>query len=220
MYTVITAIFVRTSYYTGEAHSLVKEQRTEVMLAPESEEELTMLVQFDEYEPHLVDQNSFEVSVAADVIGTNYQFQGRDDFRVRMPDIKFEFEGSAVAGKPLTVHAILDNPIPRTLTRCYFLIEGAGLTEPLKIPVKRYEVKKVLNSKIITIFFFHRNIPVGGEGRVTFQIIPKSPGEKTISGKFVSRELGTDIDGYRNIRVAQASPYDDVEFDINENVTY
>ena len=60
------------------------------MIAPESEEELTMLVQFDEYEPHLIDQNSFEVSVAADVIGTNYQFQGRDDFRVRMPDVKFE----------------------------------------------------------------------------------------------------------------------------------
>lgn len=48
-----------------------------------------------------------------------------------------QFEGSAIVGKPLTVHAILDNPIPRTLTRCYFLIEGPGLTEPLKVHVKR-----------------------------------------------------------------------------------
>lgn len=90
IYTVITAIFVRSTYYTGEPHSLVKEQRIEVMLGPESEEELTMLVQFNEYENHLIDQNSFEVSVAADVVETNYQYQGRDDFRVRMPDVKFE----------------------------------------------------------------------------------------------------------------------------------
>ena len=83
-------MMVRSSYYTGEPHALIKEQKTEVRLAPHSDQELTLLVQFDEYEPHLIDQNSFEVTVAADVVETNYQYEGRDDFRVRMPDVKFE----------------------------------------------------------------------------------------------------------------------------------
>lgn len=83
-------MFVRTTYYTGEPHSLVKEQRTEIVVPPEATQEMSMLVNFNEYEKHLADQNSFEVSVAADVVETNFQFQDRDDFRVRMPDIRFE----------------------------------------------------------------------------------------------------------------------------------
>ena len=49
-----------------------------------------MLVTFKEYEDHLIDQNSFEVAVAADVLETDYQMQAREDFRLRMPDVKFE----------------------------------------------------------------------------------------------------------------------------------
>lgn len=36
MYTVIAGMFVRSTYYTGEVHELVKEQRTELVMAPES----------------------------------------------------------------------------------------------------------------------------------------------------------------------------------------
>lgn len=113
VYTVVAAMFVRSTYYTGEVHDLVKEQRTEVLMSPGSgqslcaiatkeldqehvcvvgraEQELTMLVTFREYEDHLIDQNSFEVSVAADVLEMDYQLQAREDFRLRMPDVKFE----------------------------------------------------------------------------------------------------------------------------------
>ena len=61
-------------------------------LSLKKEQELTMLVTFREYEQQLIDQNSFEVSVAADVLETDYQFQAREDFRVRMPDVKFEVQ--------------------------------------------------------------------------------------------------------------------------------
>lgn len=98
----------------------------------------------------------------------------------------------------MTVHAILDNPIPRTLTHAYFLIEGAGLTDPLKVPVKR-------------------NVSIGGEARVLFTITPKSPGDKTISAKFISKELGPDVDGFRNLRVSPSYPYHE-GYDWNENI--
>ena len=137
VYTVITSMLVRSTYYTGEPHEVVKDQRRELLLPPESEQELTMLVTFTEYELHLIDQNSFQVLVTADVKEVDYQFSARDDFRVRMPDIKFEFEGDAIVGMPLVVYASLLNPIPRNLTRAYFILEGPGLTEPLKLPVKR-----------------------------------------------------------------------------------
>ena len=35
-YTVVAAMFVRSTYYTGEVHRLVKEQRTELVMSPES----------------------------------------------------------------------------------------------------------------------------------------------------------------------------------------
>lgn len=137
VYTVVTSMLVRSTYYTGEPHEVVKDQRRELTLPPESEQELSMLITFTEYELHLIDQNSFSVLVTADVREVDYQFSARDDFRVRMPDIKFDFEGDAIVGSPLTIYASLLNPIPRNLTRCYFIVEGAGLTEPLKLPVKR-----------------------------------------------------------------------------------
>lgn len=45
---------------------------------------------YAEYEEHVIDQKTFEVSVAADVQESDYQFQARKDFRLRMPDVKFE----------------------------------------------------------------------------------------------------------------------------------
>lgn len=65
-----------------------------------------------------------------------------------------QLEGSPVVGRPLTVHAILDNPIPRTLTRAYFLIEGPGLTDPIKIPVKKYVYRDCLYDCDLIIFVF------------------------------------------------------------------
>lgn len=65
-----------------------------------------------------------------------------------------QLEGSPVVGRPLTVHAILDNPIPRTLTRAYFLIEGPGLTDPIKIPVKKYVYHSCLYDYDLLIFVF------------------------------------------------------------------
>lgn len=60
----------------------------------------------------------------------------------------------------------------------------------------------------------------GGEARVVFSIVPKSPGDKTISAKFISRELGTDVDGFRTFTVAPDPSllFDSIDF--NENVLF
>lgn len=51
-------------------------------------------VTYNDYADHLIGQNSFEVIGAAEVMDLDHQYQSRDDFRVRMPDVKFE------VGKP------------------------------------------------------------------------------------------------------------------------
>ena len=202
-YTVNAAIFVRTTYYTGEIFELVKERRAEVVVGPESEHDLLTLVTYKEYEDKLVDQNTFEVAAAADIVETDYQFHTRDSFRVRMPDVKFELAGKAIAGQPVTVYAYLKNPLPRYLTSAYFIIDGPGLMDPMKKVVKG-------------------SVPPGEEARVVFSIVPKHPGEKTISAKFFSRELGDDVDGFRNIIVGTNNnsviPATFEETDLNENV--
>lgn len=131
-----------------------------------------------------------------------------------------QFSGEAIAGKSLTVFAFLHNPIPRNLTRSSFVVEGAGLMQPLRLPVKRFDCYLpdcvVLHLGSLCCCF--RSVPPGGEARVVFSIVPKSAGEKTISAKFMSRELGNDVDGSRNFYVAPAASFEETDF--NENVLF
>ena len=66
---------------------------------------------------------------------------------------------------------------------------------------------------------FYRTVAIGGEARVGFKIYPKSAGDKVITAKFISRELGSDVDGYRSVRVAPAPnlTFDERVIDLNEN---
>lgn len=48
-----------------------------------------------------------------------------------------QFEGDTIEGQPFTCHAYLLNPLPIALTRAYFLIEGPGLMDPLKVSLKK-----------------------------------------------------------------------------------
>lgn len=50
---------------------------------------------------------------------------------------------------------------------------------------------------------------------MSFAVTPRSAGDKIISAKFISKELGPDVDGYRNVRVARNYS---VRSDFNSNV--
>lgn len=53
------------------------------------------------------------------------------------------------------------------------------------------------------------------EARVSFVVTPRASGKKTISAKFISREIN-DADGYKNIRVSPNVPFGSNE--INNNL--
>ncbi|KAI1284879.1 Annulin [Halotydeus destructor] len=192
VYSVHNLFDVRSTFYTGEHYSIAKKDRQETKVAPNSETDLKLMLTYDDYSKHLIDQNSFHIAVLATVLETQFQYHASDDFRVRMPDISFEIEGDVVKGKSFTCMAYFMNPLPKTLTRGFFRIEGPGLGVPLKLPLEY-------------------NVEQGQEARVIFDLTPTAAGFKTITAKFESREL-TDVDGFMNVRIG------DMNNDINSNM--
>lgn len=180
-YTVDALLRVDSMLYTGELKKLVKKEKYEVKVASGKEEAIKLKVSYEDYERAIVDQAAFNIATMATVQETGFDYFAQDDFRVRMPDIFIETEGELVEGKEFTVTVRLINPLPKSLTKGVFSLEGPGLGEPLKLKVKG-EVK------------------AGEEAIATCKMTPKKGGERSIAAKFESKEL-KDVDGMTTIFV-------------------
>ncbi|KAG8198472.1 hypothetical protein JTE90_022202 [Oedothorax gibbosus] len=180
-YTVKGAMAVHTVLYTGQLKNQVKKERFNEVIKEGAEKEVIMNVTFDEYEKLLVDQAAFNMIAMAHVEETGFDYFAQDDFRVRKPDIKFELEGEPVQGEELKVTAKLSNPLPKALRKGYFIIEGSGLGQAVKLRLPN-------------------DVAPESVAQVTCKLVPKSSGEKNIVAKFSSRELD-DVDGYHVINV-------------------
>ncbi|XP_054154327.1 annulin-like [Oppia nitens] len=182
VYTVNAIVGIRSTSYTGVTRSIVKKDRQELQVGPQTEEELIIVVTYSEYEKHLLDQSIFNITVMANVLETDFQYYAMDDFRLRMPDIKIETIGDIIQGKPFTCNVFFRNPLPKSLTNGVFTIEGPDYSNRLRYPLK-------------TPIF------PDTEARATFRLVPKTSGERTISAKFMSNEL-RDVDGFKSIKVS------------------
>lgn len=115
-------------------------------------QKITMPVTYDEYAPELSDQCAFNVACLANVKDTNFEFFSQDDFRVRKPDITIKVDSrlfllqenvrlyftlvskapsEVPLGKQFDVTVSLVNPLPIELNYSMFVIEGAGLGQPM-----------------------------------------------------------------------------------------
>ncbi|EDV31392.1 uncharacterized protein Dana_GF14572, isoform A [Drosophila ananassae] len=167
--------------YTGVGAVEVKSLGFELDLQPKSSDYVRMEVIFEEYYEKLSSQASFQISVAAKVKDTDYDYYAQDDFRVRKPDIKFQLgEASIVAQKELDVIVRLVNPLPIPLHKGVFTVEGPGIEQPLKFKIAE--------------------IPVGGTAAATFKYTPPYAGRGTMLAKFTSKELD-DVDGYKHYEI-------------------
>ncbi|XP_040062860.3 annulin [Ixodes scapularis] len=185
-YTAHVIIRVEAVHYTGNKKKQVKDESYEVHLKPNSKEEVGMLVTYEEYEKALLDQALFNISTLATIKETKFEYFAQDDFRVRMPDVKIEIEGEPSVNKQLNVRASFKNPLPKPLNKAYFVIEGPGLSKPLRLlPHKQ-------------------KIAPGEEARVSFQLVPESAGPKAIIAKFFSKELD-DVDGFKAVDVTDTT---------------
>lgn len=81
-----------------------------------------------------------------------------------------------IVGQTLYASAKFRNPLPVSLKKGRFLIEGPGLNEQLKLKLSE-------------------PVEVDADAECTFSMIPKLEGRARIAAKFYSREL-EDVDGH------------------------
>ncbi|KAH8353156.1 hypothetical protein KR084_009309, partial [Drosophila pseudotakahashii] len=167
--------------YTGVGAVEVKTLGFELELEPKSSDYVRMEVIFEEYFDKLSSQAAFQISAAAKVKDTDYDYYAQDDFRVRKPDININVGGLGIVAKnEMNVSLTLDNPLPITLHEGVFIVEGPGLEQPLK--------------------FKMGDIAVGHAVGVTFKYTPPYAGSGTMVAKFTSKELD-DVDGYKHYEI-------------------
>lgn len=124
-----------TILYTGINGEEVKSIGFEVELKPKQSEFVRLEVQFEDYYKKLNSQAAFNISCAAKVKDTEYEYFAQDDFRVRKPDIKISFQGKVVSQQTVDVIIRLTNPLPIPLRKGTFYIEGPGIEKALRFRV-------------------------------------------------------------------------------------
>ncbi|XP_005181682.2 annulin isoform X2 [Musca domestica] len=169
-----------SAQYTGISNEMIKSIPFEVEIEPGATEFVRMQVVFEEYFKKLSTQATFNISCAALVKNTDYEYYAMDDFRVRKPDIKFSFQGDIVSRQPVDVIVRLTNPLPIPVRKGIFHIEGPGIDKPLRFKIAE--------------------IPVGGTAASTFKYTPPYAGRGTLLAKFSSKELD-DVDGFMHYEI-------------------
>lgn len=176
-HTVTGSINVDSVRYTGNNLVAIKSSNFEVEVQPKSVQKVQVHVPFEEYYKRLLPQSAFNISCLAKVKDTHYDYYAGDDFRVRKPDIKISFPETkdVVSRQPVKVLVKLTNPLPLTLRKGVFHIEGPGLDTALEFKVPEVEV--------------------GAAAEATFEFVPPYSGRGTFAAKFTSKELD-DVDGF------------------------
>ncbi|KAG0729864.1 Annulin [Chionoecetes opilio] len=185
-YKVEVVLRADTVLYTGATKHQVKTHRQTITLHPYSKEKMTLEVSFEEYYKKLTFQCAFNLSCLGKVEETGFEYFAQDDFRCRKPDIKVEYEGEMKLDEECVCHAYFTNPMPMGLTRGWFIVQGAGLTEVLILRIRE-------------------TIAVAGEVRCQFKVKPSRAGERTLSINFYSKEL-EDVDGMLTVTVPEPKP--------------
>lgn len=121
--------------YTGKRRDVVKAITFDEELSPNTVQTIRMEVTFHEYFKKLLDQAAFNISCMAKVHGTEFDYFAQDDFRVRKPDIKIILQDRPISQREVEVVVRLQNPLPISLNRGVFTIEGPGLDRQLRFKV-------------------------------------------------------------------------------------
>lgn len=132
---------VDTVLYTGKKRNEVKTMRFEEEIMPDAVHTIAMEVSFHEYYRKLLDQAAFNISCMAKVQGTDYDYFAQDDFRIRKPDVKIVIGDFPVAQREIDVEVQLRNPLPISLRKGAFSIEGTHLSNKVVLKVRDFELR-------------------------------------------------------------------------------
>lgn len=160
-HTVNGNLVVEAILYTGKNRHEVKSLKFSEVLEPNSEKNVTLEVKFVEYYKKLMDQSAFNIACMTSVEDTEYEYFAQDDFRVRKPDIKFVFTGKPTHDVAHDIHVRLENPLPISLNKGIFQIEGSGIEMPIMLKVRYHKnqyYETSFNQQIFRLVKFSREL--------------------------------------------------------------
>jgi len=177
-------VTISSMYYTGVVHDEIQTKSCDVTLSPGEKETVTLTVAPEVYWPKVVDMCYFKVYCIGMVKDSNQTFIHEDKFVLNKPEIEIKAPTEVKAGEDFQVELCFKNPLPISLTKCTFTLEGASLYQAI-----------TLN---------HRAIAAGRDGKVVMSVACKKAGKKQklkeLIASFDSRELG-DLAGSAQIKV-------------------
>uniref|UniRef100_A0A023G034 protein-glutamine gamma-glutamyltransferase n=1 Tax=Amblyomma parvum TaxID=251391 RepID=A0A023G034_AMBPA len=172
---------VETVTYTGVTKRALKHQNYPLNLMPGAEELLTLDVAFKDYSRDVSDQASFKVTMMANVPEVKYDYIVQEDFMLSLPEIEIKAYGPVIVGKRQKFTASFQNPLPTKLTRCFFAVEGPGLSRPYYLSLREPVQQR-------------------SEAWIEFALTPATSGPRSIAAKFSSTQLA-DIEGFLEVVV-------------------
>lgn len=184
-YKITVILRVEAVTYMGRIGANVKNETFTEIIKPETTHEIKVLITYNDYSKKLIDQGSFIVSALATIEDSKFEYYAQDDFRIRKPDIKIALRENPVKDKEVTADISVENPLPVTLKKGEFTVEGPGIDGKMKVRVKD-------------------SVPPGGHAKAEFKFTPPHSGRHTIAAKFVSKQMD-DVDGYITITVQESA---------------
>ncbi|XP_063310997.1 protein-glutamine gamma-glutamyltransferase K [Pelobates fuscus] len=126
---------VAVMYYNGVCKESFKNDTRNVSINPGETKSVGMLVSYNEYRTHLLDQAAMMLTVSGIVQETSQKLAKQHTFRIRTPDLAITVHGEAVVGQQITAEIKFQNPLEIVLHNAVFHVEGPGLQRPKTVPV-------------------------------------------------------------------------------------
>lgn len=171
-----TVLRVDVITYTGKFLASIKARSETLSVRKNDSAKMQLNISYDDYGKHMQDNCIFIISCLAQVIGTNYQYYDRDDFRIVMPAVEIDTKQTTVLGQEMTAKVMVKNPLPTSIKKGKFLIDAPGLGKQLVMNV----TDKIRPGQMII---------------KEFKFVPDQLGRQTINAKFMSKEL-SDVNGF------------------------
>lgn len=180
-YRISVKMRVEVVIYTGKVGENVKQEIYIVTIKPKEFHEIKLEVTYEDYAKRVIDQCAFNVVCLARVEDTNFEYVAQDDFRIRKPDIRIKLKTPPIEDTETYADISVENPLPVTLKKGVFTIEGPGIDGKLTV-------------------FAKESVPPGARAKGEFKFIPPRIGRHTIAAKFVCKQMD-DVDGFLSIMV-------------------
>ncbi|XP_049876588.1 hemocyte protein-glutamine gamma-glutamyltransferase-like [Pectinophora gossypiella] len=136
-------------YYNGVKAELVKKTEGKIFVGPKKHEQISILVNAEDYLPKLVEYCNMKISAMAIVDETKQSWADDDDFQVLKPNINIKFNEDLIIGQAVTATLFFENPLEKPLSQGEFRISSPGIAgRALRFPAPAAGPREVISAQV------------------------------------------------------------------------